>query len=127
MTTDSEIYRAVAKIMWSIMPKEAVLFELFGKCYVDFLEEEVRFVGESGEAFQFGFDDYPEVLLCEVMRNMRILKGLDPFERRPWTHFKATLSKLGEFKVNFAYVPREEDAIGIYMRGGTEQELADRQ
>ncbi|WP_449467353.1 hypothetical protein [Stenotrophomonas humi] len=123
--TDSEIYNAVAKAMWSIMPKEAVFFEIFGKCYDDFLEHEAWLVGASGERFQFGFDDYPEKVLYEVMRNMRLLKEMDPFKAQPWTHFMVTLSEKGGFKVSFAYVPREENVIGIYMRGGTDKELAD--
>lgn len=121
---DSEIYESVAKMMWSIMPRSAALFELFGKCYDDFLEDEVWFVDEFGKRFQFGFDDYPEDVLHEIMKKMCLLKEMEPFARQPWTHFRATLTDKGGFKLDFSHVPRERDVVGIFMQGGADAGLA---
>ncbi|WP_066097409.1 immunity protein YezG family protein [Xanthomonas massiliensis] len=125
--SDKDIYSAVGKIMWSLMPKRAVKFELFGKFYDDFSEDEAWLIDASGGRFQFDFDNYPTMPLHEIMENMRRLRTMEPFKREPWTHFKAILNEEGKFKVEFAYVPREQDVIGVYMRGGTAQELADQQ
>jgi len=112
-----EIYSAVARIMWSIMPERAVVFELFGKCYGGYSENEVWFTDSAGQRFQFEFGGSPVRPLYELMKSMEALKGEEPFVREPWTHFKAILGSGGKFKLDFAYIPKEEDVIGIYMRG----------
>ena len=120
---DQEIYQKIAKIMWSIMLPEAKIFEISGKCYGSFMEDESWFSDADGNRFQFAFDDVPILPLHEIMTLAAELKRLEPFAQKPWTHFKAVLHDSGKFKMEFAYVPEEENVIGVYMKSATKEGL----
>ncbi|MCY7296226.1 hypothetical protein HJG39_12400 [Alteromonas sp. a30] len=33
-----------------------------------------------------------------------------------WTHFKASLTEKGKFKIEFAYIPEDDSWPGVYMK-----------
>ncbi len=56
-------------------------------------------------------------MCCEVSKLEEKLQTLPPFEKEPWTHFKATLTEDCKFRISFSYIPQENSWLGLFMKG----------
>ncbi|WP_271270851.1 hypothetical protein [Aliamphritea hakodatensis] len=117
MTEDQKIYQEIGKALWSLMPDNAQLIYCIGMVYSDTHQIGPEWVNHDGSLGQFDFENYPDDFCADVYQLVVKLQELPPYERQPWSHFKASLTEEGRFKMDFAYIPQADSWPGLFMKG----------
>ncbi|ASA57875.1 immunity protein YezG family protein [Vibrio gazogenes] len=123
MTDDQKIYQHIGKALWSIMPENASSIYCIGMIYPDTYQIGPEWIDSNGLVQCFDFDNYPNEFCDKIYCLTQKLQRLPPFDREPWTHFKATLTEAGKFKMDFAYIPEDDSWSGLFMKRVSELSL----
>ena len=115
---DQDIYKTIAKLLWSILPGEAKEIKYFGRFYQNNSQAGVRWVDKLGSmnSFYEGFNNPVEKIEREIHKLVVGLQQCSIFAENPWTHLSITLTENSKFKMEFAYISEEESWPGLYMR-----------
>ena len=120
MKEDQEIYKKIGETLWSIMPESASTIYCVGMVYPDTYQIGPEWVNNDGTIGSFGFDNYPHDVTEQIYKLVFKLQTSPFFAKEPWTHFKASLTEAGKFKIDFAYIPQEDSWPGLFMKGVSE-------
>lgn len=106
----------IGQLLWKIMPDEAVEISFPGKVFENSGEGGAHWINRNGSIGHFPLGQRPYDVEDEIKRLARKLRQLPPFQKEPWTHFKATLTEDGKFNIQFAYIPEEDSWPGLFLR-----------
>ena len=116
MPDEQKIYDKIRDQVKSIMPDEAKEFIFRVKLYPGVTSYTSYWFRKDGRRDGFGFDDLPRGVSDEITDLCAQLQTLPRFERAPFTHCEGRLTDSGEFKMEFANIPKEDNDGGLYMR-----------
>jgi hypothetical protein len=124
MNSDQKLYERIGKSLWSIMPEEASEIYFYGDIFPNSEGYTTEFKLKTDNSISwFKFGKNPKEIEKSIFSEAKLLQGLDPYKDNPWTHFKATLTESGKFKMEFAYIPQDDSWPGLFMKRVSELSL----
>lgn len=115
---DQDIYKKIAKLLWSIMPEEAKEIKYVGMFYPTNSQAGANWVDklDTINSFYDGFNNSVEKIEREIHKLVVDLQQCSIFAEDPWTHLSITLTENGKLKLDFAYISKEDSWPSLYMR-----------
>ncbi|MDW6092427.1 DUF600 family protein [Vibrio rhizosphaerae] len=124
MADDQKIYTEIGKALWSIMPDTVSEIYFYGDIFPNSKGCTTEFrLKQDGSISWFRFGENPEDVELFILSRAERLQKNEPYKREPWTHFKATLTEAGKFKMDFAYIPEDDSWPGLFMKRVSELSL----
>lgn len=119
---DQQIYQKIGKLLWSIMPDNALEIYFTGCIYQDYSAGGTEWQTKDHKRVSFEMGKRPYEIEDKINNLIIELRSLDIFKEK-WTHFKVTLTSSGKFNIEFAYIPRENSWVNLYMRAVSDLEI----
>ena len=116
MPDEQQIYDKIRDQVKSIMPDDAKVFIFRVKLYPGVTSYTDYWIRKDGRKDWFGFDDVPDNVRNKIMELCAQLQTLPRFKRSPFTHCEGRLTDSGEFRMEFANIPIEDNGAGLFMR-----------
>lgn len=118
-TDDQVIYQKIGKLLWSIMPTDALKVIYTGMFYDDIKQAGAYWISQNNheESFYSGFDNPIEQIENNINILLEQLQKCEIFENSPWTHCHISLSDSGKFNIRFAYISEDDSWPNLFMRG----------
>ncbi|SUA44013.1 Protein of uncharacterised function, DUF600 [Neisseria zoodegmatis] len=119
LTDDQAIYQEIGKLLWSIMPPNALKVIYIGMFYDDAKQAGAHWISKDNqeENFYSGFDNPIEHLEDSINTLLEQLQKCVIFKNEPWTHCHISLSDSGKFNIRFTYVSKDDSWPNLFMRG----------
>lgn len=111
-TDDQFIYQKLGELLWSVMPPEDSNIIFRGQVYSD--HQDFRLLSDTNQIPRY--IEIPTNLFFDLRELMEDLKRCSVFSKEPWNHFKVFINEEGSFKVEFAYISKENSWVGLYMK-----------
>lgn len=114
----TEIYKEIGSLIWSIFPEEGIEAVFLMKIYDSFTETMFYWKLLNGikKTHQFG-DNSADETEKKIMALLKKLQKNKMFKKEQWTHCKVSLTDNQKFNIKFAYIPYEEELVGVFMKG----------
>jgi len=117
MRSEEELYQQIANRMAAAVPQTAAAAIYTGKIYASHEQCGLSWLGPSGEVQQFPFGRRPERIEFELRELIGEVRNLmSRSDREPWTHFQIMLRCGAKINMIFAYIPEDDDWVGVFMR-----------
>ncbi|ASA57901.1 MULTISPECIES: immunity protein YezG family protein [Vibrio] len=124
MTDDQKIYAEIGRSLWNIMPHTASEIYFYGDIFPKSKGCTTEFKLKKDSSISwFKFGENPEDVELFILSKAELLQKTEPYKQEPWTHFKATLTEAGKFKMDFAYIPEDDSWPGLFMKRVSELSL----
>jgi len=111
-TDDQFIYQKLGELLWSVMPPEDSNIIFRGQVYSD--HQDFQLLSDTNQIPRY--IEIPTNLFFDLRELMEDLKRCSVFSKEPWNHFKVFINEEGSFKVEFAYISKENSWVGLYMK-----------
>ena len=103
-------------MLYSILSPGIEKVVFLGKLFPLHSGHQVQLITPDARVKYFELGKNPAELERKVMEAAQRLKASLPFRDNPWSHFKFSISSDKRINVDFAYVPEDDDWVGVYMR-----------
>lgn len=119
LTDDQVIYQKIGKLLWSIMPTNALKIIYSGMFYDDIKQGGAYWIYQNNheESFYSSFDNPIEQIENNINILLEQLQKCAIFKSDPWTHCHISLSDSGKFNIRFAYISEDDSWPNLFMRG----------
>jgi hypothetical protein len=117
MKTEKQLYQEIADRMAFGVPRTAAAAVYTGKIYASHEQCGLSWIEANGAPKTFEFGKRPENIESELREKIGAIRDMFSAQGgERWTHFNVLLKRGSQIEFSFAYIPEDDDWVGVFMR-----------